>query len=63
MHGCAGTGKSYVILALRKLAVLFNRPDAVLVFAPSGIAAVNAGGVTLHTGCGLSFGTDKSEEE
>ena len=59
LHGSAGTGKSYVIDALRKLASVFNRPNAVLVLAPSGIAAVNANGVTIHTGCGLSFGSDK----
>jgi hypothetical protein len=59
LHGSAGTGKSYVIAALRKLASVFNRPNAVLVLAPSGIAAVNANGVTIHTGCGLSFGSDR----
>ncbi|KAI9089587.1 hypothetical protein DFS34DRAFT_654488 [Phlyctochytrium arcticum] len=46
--GEAGTGKSYVIKALRTLANKWGRPEAVKSTAYTGIAASNAGGVHLH---------------
>jgi ATP-dependent DNA helicase PIF1 len=52
--GTAGTGKSYllchIIAELRKQ----YRPDQIAITAPTGIAAVNVGGQTIHSfvGCG-----------
>ena len=43
LTGEAGTGKSYVIKEFIK-----HKPGNVLVCAPTGVAALNIGGVTLH---------------
>ena len=50
MGGAGGTGKSEVIKALCELAVSWGHPKAVLKLAPSGVAAVNIGGKTIHSG-------------
>lgn len=46
--GRAGTGKSTLLRALRDLV-----PDEVVVVAPTGLAAVNVGGQTIHSFFGL----------
>lgn len=50
--GGAGTGKSTFIRALRER--FANRPSVVL--APTGVAALNAGGQTIHSFCQLPLG-------
>src|SRR5262249_61352052 len=42
--GRAGTGKSTLLTCLRDLL-----PDAMVVLAPTGLAAVNVGGQTIHS--------------
>src|SRR6476660_2795505 len=42
--GRAGTGKSTLLTCLRELL-----PDAMVVLAPTGLAAVNVGGQTIHS--------------
>lgn len=47
--GTAGTGKSYLINAIRHLFALHDRSDALRVTAPTGIAAANIQGSTVHS--------------
>ena len=53
----AGCGKTYLISAicqgLRDMADLHDQPDPIRVLAPSGIAALNICGRTLHSGFSL----------
>ncbi len=51
LTGKAGTGKTTFLHALKK-----NSPKRMVVTAPTGVAAVNAGGVTLHSFFQLPFG-------
>lgn len=48
LSGGAGTGKSYLIRSFFK-AVTNKKRKKVLLCAPTGVAAVNIGGVTLHS--------------
>lgn len=48
LSGGAGTGKSYLIRSFLK-AVTNKKRKKVLLCAPTGVAAVNIGGVTLHS--------------
>lgn len=50
LHGAAGTGKSTILRAITK----HNKNSIVL--APTGIAALNVGGQTLHSFFGFGFG-------
>ncbi len=51
LTGKAGTGKTTFLHALRREA-----PKRMIVTAPTGVAAINAGGVTLHAFFQLPFG-------
>ncbi len=51
LTGKAGTGKTTFLKQLRQLS-----PKRMVVAAPTGVAAINAGGVTLHSLFQLSFG-------
>lgn len=50
LTGKAGTGKTTFLRKLRE-----NTPKRMVVLAPTGIAAINAGGVTIHSFFQLSF--------
>lgn len=50
LTGKAGTGKTTFLHHLKKLT-----PKRIVVVAPTGVAAINAGGVTLHSFFQLSF--------
>jgi hypothetical protein len=51
VSGCAGSGKStWINTLVTMIRKLFNSDDAVSVFAPTGSAAFNAGGETMHRG-------------
>ena len=54
--GKAGTGKSYLLKYFRK-----NTTKKVLYCAPTGIAALNIDGVTLHSAFGWNNLTDEHE--
>jgi len=60
--GAAGTGKSHVVRAA--IALLWKKygRDAVAVTAPSGLAAVNINGTTLHSFAGIGRGGGSKEE-
>jgi hypothetical protein len=51
LTGRAGTGKTTFLRELRK-----RSPKRMIVVAPTGIAAINAGGVTMHSFFQLPFG-------
>ncbi|MDD3877074.1 MAG: helix-turn-helix domain-containing protein [Bacteroidales bacterium] len=51
LTGKAGTGKTTFLHDLRK-----KTPKRMVVVAPTGVAAINAGGVTIHSFFQLSFG-------
>ena len=47
VSGCGGTGKSFLIKTIREW-VLSATNKGVAVLAPTGIAAVNINGMTIH---------------
>ncbi len=51
LTGKAGTGKTTFLHYLRE-----NSPKRMIVVAPTGVAAINAGGVTIHSFFQLPFG-------
>lgn len=51
LTGKAGTGKTTFLKALRE-----DCPKRMVVLAPTGVAAINAGGMTIHSFFQLSFG-------
>jgi GTPase SAR1 family protein len=51
LTGKAGTGKTTFLRNLKKLS-----PKRMVVVAPTGVAAINAGGVTIHSFFQMSFG-------
>jgi ATP-dependent DNA helicase PIF1 len=59
VDGTAGCGKTYLIRAicqeLRKLAAHHKKPNPILVLAPSGVAALNVFGRTIHSALSLPF--------
>ena len=56
--GCAGTGKSYVLKAIIEILP----PSKLAITAPTGIAAVNIGGTTLHSWSGIGQGNETKEK-
>ena len=62
--GCGGTGKSFIINTLVSLIRNFTKTnDAVKVAAPSGGAAYNVGGCTLHRCLSLPVGNEKLSKD
>ena len=57
LTGKAGTGKTTFLHYLKKVS-----PKRMIVVAPTGVAAINAGGVTIHSFFQLSFGPQVPEE-
>ena len=51
LTGKAGTGKTTFLRNLKK-----QSPKRMVVVAPTGVAAINAGGVTIHSFFQMSFG-------
>lgn len=51
LTGKAGTGKTTFLHRLRE-----NTPKSMIITAPTGVAAINAGGVTLHSFFQMPFG-------
>ncbi len=60
LTGKAGTGKTTFLRELKK-----KSPKRMIVVAPTGVAAINAGGVTIHSFFQLPFGpyVDKQKRE
>ncbi|WP_167619560.1 helix-turn-helix domain-containing protein [Maribellus sediminis] len=57
LTGKAGTGKTTFLKNLRE-----RSPKRMIVVAPTGVAAINAGGVTIHSFFQLSFGPQVGTE-
>ena len=57
LTGKAGTGKTTFLKKLKK-----ESPKRMVVVAPTGVAAINAGGVTIHSFFQLPFGPQIPEE-
>ena len=57
LTGKAGTGKTTFLKNLKK-----ECPKRMIVVAPTGVAAINAGGVTIHSFFQLSFGPQVPQE-
>jgi septin family protein len=54
LSGVAGTGKStWINTLVTTVRKMFTTTDTISVFAPTGCAAFNAGGETIHRGFGL----------
>lgn len=60
VSGKAGTGKSYLLQRLRRALTELNL--RVVVAAPTGVAAVNVSGTTLHSWLGMGLASDSTEE-
>jgi hypothetical protein len=62
VDGTAGCGKTYVIKAIcqeiRRTAVEHGQSDPIRVIAPSGVAALNIFGRTIHSALGLPINRD-----
>jgi energy-coupling factor transporter ATP-binding protein EcfA2 len=58
LTGKAGTGKTTFLHNLRKMT-----PKRIVVVAPTGVAAINAGGVTIHSFFQLSFAPSIPQQE
>ena len=56
--GEAGTGKSVVTRAITKL----FHPDDIAMTAPTGIAALNIDGLTIHSWAGVGYGRGETQE-
>ncbi|NQV03788.1 MAG: AAA family ATPase, partial [Bacteroidia bacterium] len=51
LTGKAGTGKTTFLHRLKELS-----PKRMIIVAPTGVAAINAGGVTIHSFFQIAFG-------
>lgn len=59
--GAAGTGKSYVLHILKKIFSKEKRSSSVAFTAPTGVAACNIGGLTIHAWAGIGVGKESGE--
>ncbi|KAG2045245.1 PIF1-like helicase-domain-containing protein [Suillus americanus] len=59
-HNFPGTGKSVLLRATIKL--LRHKFGGVAITAPTGIAGVNIGGLTIHSWAGIGLGKETVEE-
>jgi len=60
--GPAGTGKSFLFQYIFQELALLHGEKAVAVTAPTGVAAVNVDGVTIHSFAGIGLGRGDEEE-
>lgn len=60
--GAAGTGKSYVLRILQEVLAAADRLDTIAFTAPTGVAACNINGLTIHAWAGIGTGTDPLEQ-
>lgn len=60
LTGGAGTGKSHVIHAV--VQAMHDREKTVILAASTGIAAVNIGGITLHSALGLGLADEPIQD-
>ena len=56
--GAAGTGKSYCVSVLQDVLAALGKTDVIALTAPTGVAACNIKGMTIHSWSGCGLGTD-----
>ena len=59
VSGKAGTGKSYLLQLFKQYLIKLNLNFAIT--APTAVAAVNIGGITLHSFLGMGLATESKE--
>ena len=62
VFGEGGTGKSRLIAAVRGWFAVLNRQNELVVTAPTGTAAFNVAGITLHSAANLPIGKQKKKK-
>jgi hypothetical protein len=60
--GAAGTGKSYVIKLLREVLDDLGMSDVVSFTAPTGVAACNIRGLTIHAWAGIGLASEPVDQ-
>ena len=60
--GAAGTGKSYVLRVLQDIMAHLKRSDSIAFTAPTGVAACNVRGLTIHAWSGIGMGKDPMDQ-
>lgn len=60
--GAAGTGKSHVIKVIVDAIKKMKKEDLLSITAPTGVAACNIGGTTLHSWAGIGLGNGPKDE-
>ena len=60
--GAAGTGKSYCVNVLESIIRHLGKTNVVAKTAPTGVAACNINGMTIHSWAGVGLGTDSVEK-
>ena len=62
VFGEGGTGKSRLIAAVRAWFAVLNRQNELVVTAPTGTAAFNVAGITLHSAANLPIGNQRKKK-
>eukprot|EP01039_Chlorochromonas_danica_P001244 gene1245-1356_t len=60
--GAAGTGKSHLLKILQDLFSAMDKGEKICFTAPTGVAACNISGLTLHSWSGIGLGSDSIEQ-
>src|SRR5688572_8106554 len=60
--GAAGTGKSFILRTVRKLFTHIGELESVSFVAPTGIAACNINGLTIHSWAGIGLANQPVEQ-
>lgn len=60
--GAAGTGKSFITGVLKKVLQRKGMQKKMAITAPTGVAACNVGGMTIHSWAGIGLGDKKVEQ-
>lgn len=60
--GAAGTGKSHLLKILQDLFCAMDKGEKICFTAPTGVAACNISGLTLHSWSGIGLGSDSIEQ-
>ena len=60
--GSAGTGKSYVLRVLQDVLDTLDLASKIAFTAPTGVAACNVRGLTVHSWSGVGLGIDPKEK-
>lgn len=59
--GAAGTGKSYIVTLLLQVLKKLELTDRLALTAPTGVAACNISGMTIHSWAGIGIGTNSTD--